>query len=133
MVQAINTIGKLLQAGQITKGVYDTLMGDHTNQGLQQVDLSSSVGQTGNDLINQYRPQSLEDESRMNDMRNQNNMINEGYNDKRRQQNYFVDTAMAEQSNRAKAASDVLSAYNQARNTTSNFLSSLSGPGVTQR
>lgn len=108
-------------------------LGNQNQQGRQNVEYASSVGQTAPELISQYRPQNIEEEQRMYDLRRSHDMMNEAYNDRRRQSNFYVDTAIAEQANRARAAGDVLNAYNNARNSTAQFISSLSGPGVTQR
>lgn len=132
-MQALGMAQKLLQAGHITKTAYDALTSDPNSTGRANVDYASGIGQAGDQLISQYRPQSLEDEQRMNDMRLQNNMMNEAYNDRRRQSNFYNDAAIAEQANRATAASNVLNAYNNARSTTANFLSSLAGPTISQR
>lgn len=108
-------------------------LGNQNQQGRQNVEYASRVGETAPELISQYRPQSIEEEQRMYDMRRNHDMMNEAYNDRRRQSNFYTDTAIAEQANRANAARDVLNAYNTARSSTANFISSLAGPTVSQR
>lgn len=132
-MQALSVARQLFEAGHITKAAYDALTSDPNSTGRQNVKYASGIGQTGGDLISQFRPQTIEEEERHNNLRLQNGMINEAYNDRRRQANFYNETAIAEQQNRANAANNVLSAYNNARNTTAQFLSSLAGPTITQR
>jgi len=129
MSEIIKAANILRQAGHIGEDVFGNIVNNAgaTAQGAMNIGIGRSIGQTGNDLIGQYRPQSIEDVQRDEAMRRDAEDFNYNINSKAAQRNLLNTMAVNEQQNRAQAANNILSAYQNAREANQRFINNLSG------
>jgi hypothetical protein len=129
MSDIIKAANLLRQAGHISEDVFSNIVNNAgaTAQGAVNIGIGRSIGQTGNDLIGQYRPQTIEDVQRDEQMRREAEGFNYDINSKVAQRNLLNNMALNEQQNRAQAANNILNAYQNARAANQQFIAGLSG------
>lgn len=129
MSEIIKAANLLRQAGHIAEDVFGNIVNNAgaTAQGALNIGAGQKIGQTGSDLIGQYRPQTMEDAQQIEQMRREGENFNYGINEKVAQRNVLNTMAVNEQQNRAQAANNILSAYQNARAANQQFIGSLSG------
>lgn len=120
----------LLNAGKISGEVFNHLKNVAGTSAVGEQNISNAQRQTpysGESYINQYAPKSLEETKQLETQRRQGELFNEDINRRTAQQNTYNTLAVNDQSNRATAANNILSAYQRAREANQNFIGSLSG------
>lgn len=129
MSDIVRAANLLRPSGHIGEDVFSNIVNNAgaTAQGAVNIGVGRSIGQTGNDLIGQYRPQTIEDVQRDERMRQEAENFNYGINEKVAQRNVMNTMALNEQQNRAQAANNILNAYQNAREANQRFINNLSG------